>query len=130
MPPPVSDADSESESPVAAGTPPSWKSMDALLATFTLPGLGAVARVTGIPPLFNRSYVTLVNCCPPGRDSATLTVPTSPAAAGEVAGDEAPIPGDRLPPPPVAFPPPWVTGVSVLEHPTCAAPPVAPIRPT
>ena len=50
VPPPVIDAVSEMESPVAAGTPPSWNEWRALL-TFTVPGLGALGRVTGVPEL-------------------------------------------------------------------------------
>src|SRR5215472_11933518 len=103
--------------------------MDALLATFTVPGLGALARVTGMPPLFRRSYVTLVSCCPPGSASAMPTVPTPPDAAP---GDEAPIPVVEFPPPLV--PPPALcvpSAVSVLEQPTCTTPPVAqPSKPT
>jgi len=55
VPPLVSDAVIEIESPVAAGTPPSWKSMDALLLTFTVPGFGAPDRVTTVPALLSRS---------------------------------------------------------------------------
>ena len=77
MPPPAIDAVSEMESPVAAGTPPSWKSMDALLLTFTVPGLGAVGSMTGVPELVRRSYVTLETTAPPGSVSAKPTVPAA-----------------------------------------------------
>jgi hypothetical protein len=49
------DAVIESESPLPVGTPPSSKSIDALLLTFTVPGFGAPGRVTAAPTLFSRS---------------------------------------------------------------------------
>jgi hypothetical protein len=49
--------------------------MEPLLLTFTVPGLGAVVRTTGIPLLFSRSYVTLCTTVPLGKVNAKPMVP-------------------------------------------------------
>jgi hypothetical protein len=104
----VADAVSVIESPVAAGTPPSWNSIEPLLLTFTVPGLGALARVTGIPPLFSRSYVTLWMTAPLGRLNAKPIVPVLPFEVFEMT--------DGLPPVFVLTPDGVPVGASLLEQ--------------
>src|SRR5580700_742799 len=91
IPPPVVLAVSEIESPVAAGTPPSWNSMDWLLFTATEPGLGAPGSVTAVPELLRRSYVTLEMTAPPGSVSANPRVPI-PLPGFPVIADVGPCP--------------------------------------
>ncbi len=52
--------------------------MAALLLTFTVPGLGTLGSMTGVPELVRRSYVTRQTAAPPGSDSAKATVPAAP----------------------------------------------------
>jgi hypothetical protein len=47
------------ESPEPAGTPPSWKSIDALLATLTVPGLATPSGMR-LPALLSSANVTLL----------------------------------------------------------------------
>src|SRR5580658_1876925 len=95
VPPPVVLALREIESPVAAGMPPSWNSMDWLLFTATVPGLGAPGSVIAVPELLRRSYVTLEMTAPPGSVSANPRVPV-PLPGSPVIVDVAPCPS---PPP-------------------------------
>src|ERR1700722_16435633 len=60
------------ESPVATGTPPSWKASS---LTFAVPGLGAACRATVVSELSTRWYVTPETTAPPGNVNAKLKVP-------------------------------------------------------
>ncbi len=87
--------------------PPSWKSIDALFAALTVPGLGD-GSVMSAPLLFVSVYVKLLIKSPPGSVSARPILPVPvPSAPGFC---------PRMP-----VPPPLLVDSLRLEHPACHA---------